>query len=144
MSTTVSTDYWKAPTSIGSTSSSSSSSSTSSNSELDFQSFIQLLAAELQNQDPSDPVSSTEYVSQMAQISSLQQMENLSGSMDAYRAYSLIGKQVTYSTTDSSGASATATGTVQAVVTKDSATYLLINGAQVALNAVQSVSSTSA
>lgn len=140
MSTTVS-----GVTSSTSTTSSSSTTSTSStsNSDLDFEDWINLLATELQYQDPSDPVSSTEYVSQMAQLSSLSQMENIYSAVNNVQAYDLIGKTVTYTTTDSSGNSTTASGTVSSVAISDGTAYLVIDGTKVELSAVTSVADSS-
>ena len=53
------------PASSGSTSSSSSSTSSISN-DLSTTSFMTLLSAELQNQDPTQPVDPTEFVTQLA------------------------------------------------------------------------------
>ena len=80
--------------------------------------FLQLLSVQMQNQDPLNPTSDTEFISQMAQFTSLQQMATLNGSMTSYigqqqpvDAQSYLGKQVTL--TDTTGA--TITGTVTGV-----------------------------
>lgn len=110
---------------------SSSTSSTSSNTSLDFDEFIQILATELQYQNPDDPVSGTEYVSQLAQISSLSALSSINTTMNNAAAYSLIGQTVTYSSTDSSGNTTTGTGTVQSVTVSGSNTYLNVGGTTV-------------
>lgn len=43
--------------------------------------FITLMVAQIQNQDPLNPLDGTEYVSQLAQFSQVQSMENMSGLM---------------------------------------------------------------
>ncbi len=129
--------YWLSPST---TSSSSSDSTTGSDSLSDFDSFVQLLATELQYQDPTDPVSNTEYVSQMAQISSLERLNTLVSGIDSTRAYSMLGKNVTYETTDSTGASTTQSGTVDSVITKSGNTYLSVGGTLVELSSVLAVS----
>lgn len=40
--------------------------------------FMQLLVAQIQNQDPLNPTDGTEYVSQLAQLTQVQSMENMS------------------------------------------------------------------
>ena len=40
--------------------------------------FLQLLVCQMQNQDPMNPNSDTEYVAQLAQFSQLEQLQNLS------------------------------------------------------------------
>jgi len=122
----VSTSAISSLTSSTSTSSTSSTSSTTANSSLDFEDWINLLATELQYQDPSDPVSSSEYVAQMASLSSLSQMENIYSAVNNVEAFSLIGKTVAYDVTDSSGNTTEYTGTVQSVTISGSSTYLTV------------------
>lgn len=50
--------------------------------ELGRDAFLQLLVLELQNQDPLEPVDNAEMVAQLAQFSSLEQMEKLNGSFE--------------------------------------------------------------
>ncbi len=64
--------------------------------------FMQLLIAQLRNQDPMKPMEDKEFITQLAQFSSLeamekmtQQMEDLTGSQMLVQAATLIGKQVT-------------------------------------------------
>lgn len=46
-------------------------------STLDKNAFLQLLVTQVRNQDPLEPKGGTEYVAQLAQFSSLEQMQNL-------------------------------------------------------------------
>lgn len=126
------TDYWITPTTT------ETSSETGTNS-LDFNAFLELIATELSNQDPLDPVGSTEYVSQMAQISSMQQLENMSAYMASYQALSLLDKCVIYQTTDSSGQTVTASGTVTSVINSGGTTYLNVNGTLVSHDSIVEV-----
>ncbi|HWQ43408.1 MAG TPA: flagellar hook capping FlgD N-terminal domain-containing protein [Desulfosporosinus sp.] len=45
--------------------------------------FLKLLVAQMQNQDPLNPVDNKESIAQLAQFSALEQMTNISTSMDA-------------------------------------------------------------
>jgi len=47
------------------------------------QSFLQLLVAQLQNQDPLDPQDGTQFVSQLAQMSSLEQELQMRTDLDS-------------------------------------------------------------
>ena len=131
-----STTYWVAPTST-----TTSTSSTDNSTFGDFQSFLQLLATELQYQDPEDPVDSTEYVSQMAQFTSLNQLQTITNSVNAAQAYDLIGKTVTYTTTDASGNTVSSSGTVDSVTISSSVPYLNVGGTKIELSSVTEVTS---
>jgi flagellar basal-body rod modification protein FlgD len=65
----------------------SQSSSQSSNAALDpltsEQTFLQLLVAQLQNQDPTAPQDGTQFVSQLAQFSSLEQQIQMRSDLDS-------------------------------------------------------------
>lgn len=73
--------------------------------DMDENMFLKILCAELENQDPTDSSSqsSTEYISQLAQFSGLQQMTNLNNTNKVSVANLLVGKSVTLSDTDSDG-----------------------------------------
>ena len=45
--------------------------------------FLQLLVAQLQNQDPTNPTDSTTFVTQLAQFSSLEQLIAIRGDLDS-------------------------------------------------------------
>lgn len=62
--------------------------------DLNKNAFLQILAAELANQDPTNPQDSTAYVAQMAQFAGLEQMNNLNTTMRLSSATSLTGKFV--------------------------------------------------
>ena len=50
--------------------------------EMDKDAFLELMIAQLKNQDPLDPMDGTEYASQLAQFTSLEQLTNLNTSMN--------------------------------------------------------------
>ena len=61
---------------------------------LDKDAFLQLLVAQMKYQDPLQPTSNTEYISQLATFSELEEMQNVSASMDMSRANALVGQYV--------------------------------------------------
>ena len=57
-------------------------SKTNDNSSLGKDAFLQILITQLQNQDPTSPMDDKEFISQMAQFSSLEQMQNMTTAME--------------------------------------------------------------
>ena len=54
----------------------------SDNSALGKDAFLQILITQLQNQDPTSPMDDKEFIAQMAQFSSLEQMQNMTTAME--------------------------------------------------------------
>lgn len=94
---------------------------------MDKDAFLQLLVAQMKYQDPLEPTSNTEYISQYAQFSQVEQMQNMAGSMDLQRASALVGEQVYIKTTTSSGESKYVQGKVDYVVYENGKAYLSVN-----------------
>ena len=98
-------------------------------SELGKDDFLKLLIAQLANQDPTSPMENTEFIAQMAQFSSLEQMTNMStsfskmaGIIASSEASSMVGKTVEV---DVNGEAIT--GTVDAA-TRGEHAQVLVNG----------------
>ncbi len=62
--------------------------------EYDKDMFLKLLLTQMQYQDPLNPVDDKEFVAQMAQFSSLEQMQNLNTSFSQSMGYDMIGKYI--------------------------------------------------
>jgi flagellar basal-body rod modification protein FlgD len=56
--------------------------STGGSTELGQDAFLKLLTTQLQNQDPSSPVQNEDFVAQLAQFSSLEQLSSLNGTLE--------------------------------------------------------------
>ena len=95
-----------------------------SGEEMDKNAFLTILAAELSNMDPMGNNDSTQYVTQMAQFASMEQMTNLNTTMSNYANNSLVGKGVTLKGTDSQGVNYT--GIVKAVTSTSSKTTVSV------------------
>lgn len=96
-------------------------------SELGKDAFLQLLVCQMKNQDPLNPSSDTEFVSQLATFSQLEQLQNLSSASEKSQAFSLVGKDVIVQTTDSSGNKTEVSGTVDFISMSGSKLYLSID-----------------
>ena len=114
--------------------------STSSSSLVSEQAFLQLLITQLKNQDPTNPADPTQFVSQLASFSSLEQMTQLNTNMTQVLDNSvtgLIGKTVTV--TDPSQQSGFSSGVVSGIVYYANGPAITVNGNNYALADVQNV-----
>jgi flagellar basal-body rod modification protein FlgD len=107
-------------------------------------SFLNLLASQMKNQNPLEPLKDTEFLGQMAQFSSLEQLSAMNKATTALNQASqlgqgaaLIGKQVTYQRDDGG----TVTGTVErlTVDAKSGTTSLVVGGLPIDLAQVVGV-----
>lgn len=101
--------------------------------------FLQLLVAEVQNQDPLEPTSNTEWISQYATFSELEAMSNMSASFDLSRASALVGKTVVLNTTSETGKSTVVQGKVDYVTYEGGKAYLSINGSTYSMDDLHDV-----
>ena len=87
--------------------------------ELGKDAFLKLLITELANQDPLNPMDDREFIAQMAQFSTLEQMTNMTStladmaSMDQYSAVNYVGRMIAFQATNDDG---TTTPVIDAVV----------------------------
>ena len=101
--------------------------------------FLKLLVAEVKNQDPLQPTSNTEWVSQYATFSELETMQNMSASLDVSRASSLVGKTVMIQTTNESGKVSEIQGRVDYITYESGKVYVSVNGSNYSLDDVRNV-----
>jgi flagellar basal-body rod modification protein FlgD len=101
-----------APTGTSSTSASGSSEPTSAQlTQLaNPQVFLQLLIAELQNQDPTNPMNPSSILQQTSELSNVESMTNLTNTISTQQATGLLGRTVTANVGGSS-----VSGTVTAI-----------------------------
>lgn len=89
--------------------------------------FLQLLVTQMQYQDPLEPMDNTEYISQLAQFSALEAMQNVSQVLSNQNALGLVGKNVIMAVGSSEGnTSAEVAGKVDYVQMIDGKAYLFI------------------
>lgn len=102
--------------------------------------FLQILITQLTNQDPTEPMKDREFIAQMAQFSTLEQMTNMTGEfrqlgalLQSGQAVSLLGKSV-----DINLGASTISGVVQEVTGGDYP-QVLVDGRYYDYSAVQRV-----
>ncbi len=93
-----------------------------SSSEMTTEGFFKLLAAQLQNQDMSNPMDNSEMMTQMTQIAMMQAMNNFSTAMGDFAQVntinygtSMMGKEVMVGVQEKNGSIKKITGTVTRV-----------------------------
>jgi flagellar basal-body rod modification protein FlgD len=125
---------------INRTSATESGESARNTGELGKDDFLQLLVTQLRYQDPLKPMEDKEFIAQMAQFSSLEQMQNLNGSFSQAKAFSIIGKNVTAEITDKdTGLVNAVTGKATGVIMSEGKIYVTIGDEDVSLEDIVDV-----
>jgi flagellar basal-body rod modification protein FlgD len=103
----------------------------SKNSEMGKDQFLKLFVAQLQHQDPMNPMQDSDFMGQMASFSTLEQVSNMANentkiaqSLNATSAVNLIGRDVTWVDKDK----VEHTGKVEKVATIDGKPSLTVGG----------------
>ncbi len=109
--------------------------SVKNSNQLGKEAFLNLLVTQLKNQNPLKPMDNTQFISQMAQFSALEQSTNLANSFDKFektfssslqlQAASLMGKKVSAQTNNLDVISGKS-GTMSFDIPKESMTYVKI------------------
>ena len=109
--------------------------------ELGKDEFLSLLITQLKYQDPLNPVEDKEFIAQMAQFSTLEQMQNMNASNTAMKGFTMIGKYVEASVKDeATGLYNVVEGHVESVSIQGSKTFVIVDGKQIPIDSVYSVS----
>lgn len=98
-----------------------------SSNDLDKDAFLQLLVTQMKYQDPMNPGDSTEYMSQLAQYSSLEATMNIGDAIDKSNGLNLVGQYVIMNAKDSSGNETMISGLVQYATVKNGEVMVSIN-----------------
>lgn len=108
--------------------------------ELGKDDFLKILIAQLSNQDPTNPLENTDFIAQMAQFSSLEQMTNMSqgfekmtGLINSSEAQSMLGKTVEVEAGD-----VAVKGQVEAA-TRGSQPQVLVNGMYYSMDKIKAI-----
>ncbi len=97
--------------------------------------YMKLLIAQLQNQNPLEPLDNNEMASQLAQFSQLQQLESMNSNFasvlsttERNYANSLIGKEISFASEDETGAGDITSGIVEEVINNVDGEIILVAG----------------
>lgn len=110
--------------------------------ELGKDEFLKILAAQFRGQNPLEPLSDTEFIAQMAQFSTLEQLQNISAKLDVFEEdlvwnqyLALLGKELYALTTDDEFVEGVVTG----ITFKDGRFQFQIDGRDYDIVAIISV-----
>ena len=114
---------------------------------LDLGDFVNLIIAELQNQDPLNPLDNSEMLNQLSQIREIDSTTKLSETLDSVllgqnlaMGSSLIGKKIEALATDDFGNNAQRiSGRVDRVLVEDGTIRLRVGGRSVSLNNISEI-----
>ncbi|WP_409340972.1 flagellar hook capping FlgD N-terminal domain-containing protein [Paenibacillus sp. MBLB4367] len=101
--------------------------------------FLKILIAQLKNQDPMQPLQDKEFIAQMAQFTSVEQISNMANEMKLLRQSlgltpGLIGKSVSWEAIDASGVKVQKEGVVDALLFKKGIQYASVKGEEISLD----------
>ncbi|MEI7027329.1 flagellar hook capping FlgD N-terminal domain-containing protein [Paenibacillus sp. y28] len=107
--------------------------------------FLKILMVQLQNQDPTQPLQDKEFIAQMAQFTSVEQLSNMASEMKSLRqslgmASDLIGKSIDWELKDDDGNITAETGIVESIVYKEGIQYAVAEGVEVPLDQIKKIS----
>ncbi len=146
MSTAVTNPTTSTAATAATAAASSSATSTSSLQSLTVNDFTQMLVTELQNQDPTQPMSNTDLMNQVSQIQSIESNQQLTSTLQAVAlgqsiasAGNLIGRTV--SGLDANGNQVN--GTVNSVSISNGSATLNVGSSALPLNNVTQISQAS-
>jgi flagellar basal-body rod modification protein FlgD len=103
--------------------------------------FLSILIKQLQNQDPMQPMEDKEFIAQMAQFSSVEQLMNISKQLTAMSqslgsVSGLIGKEISWINDSDDGSSALESGIVSSIIVKDGVQYAAVGEYAIPLNKI--------
>jgi len=118
---------------------SSKSTGTRNTGELGKDDFLNLLITQLRYQDPLNPTEDKEFIGQMAQFSSLEQMKNMNSSFSSVKAFNLIGKNVTALITDAKNNTKVVEGEVTSVKIKSGEAFVVVRDQDIPVDKITDV-----
>lgn len=118
------------------------SSKSGNGQELGKDQFLSILITQLRHQDPLQPMQDREFIAQMAQFTSLEQLMNINTQLTAMSqslgaASSLIGKQISWMVKPEDGSeSAMKSGIVDSIIVREGVHYAKVGDSEVSLDQI--------
>lgn len=118
-----------------------SATKTTGSSVLGKDQFLKILITQLQNQDPMQPMQDKEFIAQMAQFTSVEQLMNISTQLTAMNqslgsVSGLIGKDITWMDTETK---LPKTGNVESIVVSNGIQYAVVGKDRIALTDITQI-----
>lgn len=106
--------------------------------------FLNLMVAQLTNQDFMNPMEDTQYVTQLAQFATMQHMQELAYNSKLNYVSTLVGKQVTVARLKFGGEVEKDEGTIQKIALVDNEFSVYVNGKSYTLEQIMEIHETAA
>lgn len=112
----------------------------SKETKISTETFLKLLVAQLKYQDPLEPQKDTAFVTQMAQMTSLQEMQQMNATLQNSQAYDMVGKEIYAEVYDKdTHETKQYIGVVDSVVIRDGIPYVVIGNQAINISDVKQV-----
>ncbi|MHA0855968.1 flagellar hook capping FlgD N-terminal domain-containing protein [Paenibacillus sp. CMAA1364] len=103
--------------------------------------FLKILITQLQNQDPMQPLQDKEFIAQMAQFTSVEQLMNISSQLTTLNqslgsVSGLIGKEISWIDESDKGNSDILKGIVSSIVVRDGVQYATVGKVAIPVNLI--------
>lgn len=124
---------------------------TNGSAEMGKDQFLKILITQLKNQDPMNPMEDKEFIAQMAQFTTVEQLMNINTQVSSLSqslsiASSMIGKEITWiqsgakdSITGEEAEGTVKKGLVESIVMKDGKQYAVVGAVEVLLSNITSI-----
>ena len=108
---------------------------------LDKDDFLKILVTQLKNQNPMEPLQDRDFIAQMAQFSSVEQLMNMAKEMTALRqnlglASDLIGKRIEWTEPNQAGEPIAYEGIVESIVVRGGEQFAKVGEREVKLDSI--------
>lgn len=117
----------------------SATTSSKSSDTLTMDDFYQLMVAQFQNQDPTNPSDTGDYLNQMIQMAVVEAIDTINTTTITTYAASLVGKEVTVASYDNKNNLIEVSGVVTATGTYSGQQIIIVDGKSYALSQIMAI-----